>query len=61
MDVSQVEEVFSQSIGKEPQSVVIVGNGATSTVQIRSETLNNDQTNTLREALFEKFQPRDRR
>ena len=57
-DVSQVEEVFSQSIGKEPQSVVIVGNGATSTVQIRSETLNNDQTNTLREALFEKFQPR---
>ncbi len=52
-DVSQVEETFSQTIGKDPQSVVIVGNGATSTVQIRSETLNNDQTNKLRDALFD--------
>ena len=54
--VSQVEDVFAQSVGKAPGSVVVVGNGATSTVQIRSETLSNDQTNKLREALFEKFQ-----
>jgi preprotein translocase subunit SecF len=56
--VTQVEETFSQAIGRGPESVVIVGNGATSTVQIRSETLTNDQTNKLREALFEKFQPK---
>jgi preprotein translocase subunit SecF len=56
--VSQVEEVFSQTIGKSPGSVVVVGNGASSTVQIRSETLNNDQTAKLREALFQKFQPK---
>ncbi|MGV1089180.1 MAG: protein translocase subunit SecF [Mycobacterium sp.] len=56
--VSQVQEVFAEAIGNEPESVVIVGNGASSTVQIRSETLNNDQTAKLRDALFEKFQPK---
>lgn len=55
---SQVEEVFSQAIGKSPESVVIVGNGASSTVQIRSETLNNEETEKLRNALFDRFQPK---
>lgn len=54
--VSQVEEVFSQSVGHAPESVVVVGNGDSATVQIRSETLTNDQTNKLRDALFDKFQ-----
>lgn len=54
--VTQVEEVFSDTIGTAPESVVIVGNGASATVQIRSKTLTNEQTNELREALFEKFQ-----
>ncbi len=54
----QVEEVFSQAIGSEPDSVVIVGNGESATVQIRSETLDNEQTEKLRDALFEKFQPK---
>ncbi len=56
--IAQVEETFTQAVGVSPQSVVIVGNGATSTVQIRSETLTNDQAATLREVLFEKFQPK---
>ena len=56
--VSQVQEVFAEAIGNEPESVVIVGNGASSTVQIRSETLNNEETAKLRDALFEKFQPK---
>ncbi len=56
--VTQVEQVFRQTIGKDPESVVIVGNGISATVQIRSETLNNDQTTKLRNALFEKFQPK---
>ncbi len=54
----QVETVFTETIGSEPESVVVVGNGASATVQIRSETLSNEQTAQLRDALFEKFQPR---
>ncbi len=54
--VSQVQEVFSQTIGQAPESVVVVGNGDSATVQIRSETLSNEQANKLRDALFEKFQ-----
>lgn len=56
--VTQVEETFAQTIGKPPQSVVIVGNGPTSTVQIRSETLSNQQTEELRRAIFAKFAPK---
>lgn len=56
--VSQVEEVFAEAIGTEPESVVTVGNGPGATVQIRSKTLTNDQTNKLRDALFAKFQPK---
>jgi preprotein translocase subunit SecF len=54
----QVEEVFSQTLGHSAESVVIVGNGSSATVQIRTETLANADTNKLREALFEKFQPK---
>jgi preprotein translocase subunit SecF len=56
--VTQVEQVFRQAMGTDPETVVIVGNGASATVQIRSETLSNDQTIKLRNALFDKFQPK---
>src|SRR6201999_2729314 len=39
---SQVQDVFKKTLGRDPQSVVIVGNGASATVQISSETLSND-------------------
>jgi preprotein translocase subunit SecF len=55
---AQVSEVFRKTIGKDAESVVIVGNGASATVQIRSETLTNDQTAMLRNALFDAFQPK---
>jgi preprotein translocase subunit SecF len=55
--ISQVEETFAQTLGLSAQSVVVVGNGSTATVQIRSEALDNTQTANLREALFEKFGP----
>src|ERR1700756_3367232 len=58
VQVSQVEQVFRQALGNDPESVVIVGNGAGATVQIRSETLSNDKTEKLRNALFERFQPK---
>lgn len=55
--VTQVEEVFRTVVGNAPGSVVVVGNGTAATVQIRSETLTNEQTAKLRDALFEAFQP----
>lgn len=56
--VAQVEDVYYRALGSEPQSVVIVGAGASATVQIRSETLTSDQTAKLRDALFEAFGPK---
>jgi preprotein translocase subunit SecF len=56
--VSQVENVFRQTLGTDPESVVIVGNGASATVQINSKTLSNDQTAKLRTALFDHFGPK---
>ncbi len=54
----QVQQVFHDALGTDPETVVIVGSGATATVQIRSETLTNDQATTLRQALFDKFAPK---
>jgi preprotein translocase subunit SecF len=56
-NTEQVEEVFRDTLGMDPDNVVIVGNGPTATVQIRSTTLDNQQAADLREALFERFQP----
>jgi len=56
--VSQVEQVFHEALGDDPESVVIVGNGAGATVQIRSETLSNDKTEKLRTAIYDKFKPK---
>jgi preprotein translocase subunit SecF len=56
--ISQVEDTFREALGRDAQSVVTVGNGATATVQIRSETLTNDETAKLRDAFFNKFQPK---
>ncbi|MGE2721694.1 protein translocase subunit SecF [Mycolicibacterium celeriflavum] len=54
----QVEDVFSKTLGKSPESVVLVGSGGSATVQIRSETLTNEETEQLRTALFDAFKPR---
>lgn len=58
VQTSQVSEVFRKALGHDPESVVVVGNGAGATVQIRSETLTNDQTTKLRNALFDAFHPK---
>ncbi len=54
----RVEAVFSEALGKNTESVVMVGNGPSATVQIRSEALTNDEASKLRDALFEAFQPK---
>ena len=56
--VAQVGQVFRNTIGHDAESVVIVGSGGSATVQIRSETLSNDQTAKLRDSLFSAFQPK---
>ncbi|UMB67732.1 protein translocase subunit SecF [Mycobacterium paraterrae] len=56
--VSQVEDVFRKTLGNDPETVVIVGSGSSATVQIRSETLSNDKTEKLRDALFDQFAPK---
>src|SRR6516225_8188968 len=58
VQTAQVSDVFKKTIGVDPESVVIVGNGSSATVQIRSEALANDQTTKLRNALFDAFQPK---
>ena len=54
----QVENVFSETLGKDPEQVVTVGSGASATAQIRSETLTNEETEKLRDALFNAFHPK---
>jgi preprotein translocase subunit SecF len=56
--VQQVEEVFTKTLNKDPQSVQTVGAGGSATVQIRSATLSNDEVAKLRTALFDRFQPK---
>jgi preprotein translocase subunit SecF len=58
VSVQQVEDVFSKALGKSAESVVVVGSGGSATVQIRSETLTNPQTEELRNALFDAFKPK---
>jgi preprotein translocase subunit SecF len=58
VSVQQVEDVFSKALGKAAESVVIVGSGGSATVQIRSETLTNPETEQLRNALFDAFKPK---
>jgi preprotein translocase subunit SecF len=58
VSTQQVEDVFNKTLGKTPESVVIVGSGGSATVQIRSETLTNPETEELRNALFDAFKPK---
>jgi preprotein translocase subunit SecF len=54
----QVETVFNDALGRAPQSVVVVGSGDSATVQIRSDTLDNQEIEELRTALFDAFEPK---
>ncbi|MDP9168843.1 MAG: protein translocase subunit SecF, partial [Actinomycetota bacterium] len=54
----QVEDVFSKSLGRAPESVVQVGNGGSATIQIRSEELSEPEIEKLRTGLFDAFQPK---
>jgi preprotein translocase subunit SecF len=57
ISTSAVEETFNKTLGFEPAATQTVGRGDSSTIQIRSETLSNDQVTKLKAALFDEFKP----
>lgn len=59
VSVQQVEGVFSKTLNRAPDSVVLVGSGASATVQIRAETLSEPEIEQLRTAMFDAFHPKN--
>jgi preprotein translocase subunit SecF len=57
IEVTQVQDTFKQTLGFEDAATQTVGNGNSSTIQIRSEPLDADQVTKLKDALFKEFQP----
>ncbi|MHA6794900.1 protein translocase subunit SecF [Pseudonocardia bannensis] len=53
----QVQEVYQRVIGAEPASVQSAGTGTSESILIRSETLDPAQLVSLKQALFDAFQP----
>ena len=60
VSTTQVEDVYAETIGTDPVSVQTVGSGAAKSFEIRSEALDSEQVNKLTDALFAKFQPKDK-
>lgn len=56
---SQVEQVYRDTLGMDPETVQTVGTGSTATVLIRSEALDAGQVDQLTSALFGEFQPKN--
>ncbi|MBB4854463.1 preprotein translocase subunit SecF [Mycobacteroides chelonae] len=56
--VQQTEDVFSQTLGHDAESIVVTGTGETASIQIRTEKLDNDQSAKLHKALFDRFAPK---
>jgi len=52
-----VKSAFTKAVGHEPSAVQTVGTGATTTIQIRSETLNVDEVTKLKQALDADLKP----
>ncbi|MGH3727087.1 MAG: protein translocase subunit SecF [Mycobacterium sp.] len=56
--VQQTEDVFHQTLGRDAESVVVTGTGSSASIQIRTETLDNDESTKLHKAIFDKFAPK---
>ncbi|WAC55284.1 protein translocase subunit SecF [Gordonia sp. SL306] len=52
-----VEEVFTNTLGSEPESVQTAGSGGSETVQVRTDTLTIQQTQQVTSALTDRFSP----
>jgi preprotein translocase subunit SecF len=60
VSTSEVEDVYAEALGSDPVSVQTVGSGSAKSFEIRSEALDTEQVNKLTDALFVKFQPKDK-
>jgi preprotein translocase subunit SecF len=58
VSVEEVRAVYEQAVGQAPAAVQTVGQGDGASVLIRSEPLDPSQTVALKQALFDRFQPR---
>ncbi|OLR94908.1 protein translocase subunit SecF [Actinokineospora bangkokensis] len=56
--VEQVEDVFSRAAGRDASSVQSVGTGASATMQIKAETLTNDEVGRVKAALANDLKPK---
>ncbi|AYM42581.1 protein-export membrane protein SecF [Mycobacteroides chelonae] len=56
--VQQTEDVFSQTLGRDAESIVVTGTGDSASIQIRTETLDNEESAKLHKALFDRFAPK---
>jgi preprotein translocase subunit SecF len=59
ISVSEATDAYSAALHQLPASVQIVGRGSSASIQIRSETLNQNQISTLETTLFNRLQPLD--
>lgn len=59
MTTESVEKVYKDTLGHAPVTVQKVGSGSAETIQVRSDTLDQAQTDQLQNALFTEFQPKD--
>ncbi|GAY11691.1 protein translocase subunit SecF [Pseudonocardia sp. N23] len=57
ISTQQVSDVYQRTIGEEPASVQTAGTGASATIQLRSEPLDQARTIALKDALNQEFQP----
>ncbi|AYF78930.1 protein translocase subunit SecF [Nocardia yunnanensis] len=56
---SKVDDVYRSVIGHDPVTTQKVGSGSSATIQLRSDTLTNEQADKLQNALFDAFHPKD--
>lgn len=59
LSVEQVEETFKDATHITPELVQIVGAGDSRMLEIHTERLSDEEISTARNALFEKYQPKD--
>lgn len=52
-----VEDVVTKALGTEPELVESAGSGATRTIQVRTGSLTNEQTEQVSQAIADRFQP----
>ncbi|GAA4826562.1 protein translocase subunit SecF [Actinomycetospora corticicola] len=58
-EVSQVQQVFDQSVGRPAETVQTAGAGDNATIIVKSDRLSQAEVVALRQALFDRFQPLD--